>query len=73
MKKGFEGGEVGLKRPASDFEMTLTDVGFDLLFGHTLGRDVSETANAVEDGPDVDVVGAGHESGEAQVLDEALA
>ncbi len=73
MKKGFEGGEVGLKSPASDFEMPLTNVAFDLLFGHTLGRNVSGTANAVENGANVDFLSAGCESGEAQVLDEVLA
>jgi len=73
VEQSFQGGEVGLERSASDFRMALPDVGFDLLFPHLLGRHVAAVANEAEDGPNVNFLGAGYESGEGHVFDETLA
>jgi len=66
------GSEFHLKSTASSIFKAISQILFDLLFGHFVGRNVAATPN--EGGDDANVVGlsAIGESSEVHVVDEAL-
>ena len=65
-------GLIGTTRSACHFEMSLADVGFDLLFGHFVGRNVATMPNAGQNGTDVSRLRTRYETGKVHVVNETL-